>query len=365
MGLKITSFQWVALASALFILSGVVRGQAQSRLGNPQYTLLKMFEEFEGPELNRDKWQVASGIKKANLYLFADTSLVVGQSDGSLELTMRRQSGYSASTWTPSGDSVITADFIGAEIMSKDDYSYGIFECSATFASGRGSFPAFWLYNDTMCFESERPETDIAELKVNKRKPTLDNNIWYYPVDCQPQTFHEFTQHPFEWGGTHLFKCIWTPEKIVFMVDGVILKEVYNDGQHWYPHLKQHVILSQQITRYGKLLSDTARIETPQTSRFHWVRVREFFPAPVIESPEEIRESAMAVLDVDPSATDITWELVPEQLFSGPTQGKGRKAEITPASGFHGKGKIYFRFKMPSGETYYADKMISLNGLLK
>ena len=111
------------------------------------------------------------------------------------------------------------------------------------------------------------------------------------------------------------------------------------------------------------LLSDSARIETPQTSRFHWVKVREFFLAPEINSPEEIWNTTIASLDVDDAATDITWELFPEALFSGPTNGSGTQATIKPASGFHGKGKIYFRFKMPSGETYYADKVIRLNGI--
>src|SRR5690606_2372499 len=153
----------------------------------------------------------------------------------------------------------------------------------------------------------------------------------------------EFTQHDFEWGGTHVFTGIWTPDKIAFLVDGILLKEVFNTGQYWYPKLKLHVVLSQQISRYGRLLSDTASIVTPQTTRFHWIRVREFFPAPKIYCPDDIYETVTATLDIDTVATDITWELAPEKLFSGSTNGKGTKVSISPASGFHGLAKLYFR----------------------
>src|SRR5690606_22224177 len=122
-------------------------------------------------------------------------------------------------------------------------------------------------------------------------------------------------------------------------------------------------VLSQQISRYGRLLSDTASIVTPQTTRFHWIRVREFFPAPEIYCPDDIYETVTATLDIDTVATDITWELAPEKLFSGSTNGKGTKVSISPASGFHGLAKLYFRFRMPSGESYYQEKNIRLNGL--
>lgn len=355
--------QLFIILSVSLIFTNNSLSQPYPRLGNPQYTHTVFTEDFSSDELDREEWRVTANMIKSDLYIFTDTITTVYQTERGLGLGMRRHPAYTTKVWTAEGDSIVEAEFIAGEVSSKKDFSYGIFECSATFAHGRGSFPAFWLYNDTMCFESERPEIDIVELKVNRRNPTLDNNIWYYPVDCLPQTSHEFAQHDFEWGGTHVFTGIWTPEKIEFLVDGILLKEVYNDGQYWYPSLKQHVILSQQISRYGRLLTDTARIETPQTSWFHWVRVREFFLAPEINCPDDVRETVVATLDVDPAATDITWELVPESLFSGPSNGNGKNISVTPASGFHGLGKIYFRFKMPSGETFYAEKEIRLNGL--
>jgi hypothetical protein len=337
--------------------------QSPARMANFEYMQTRLSENFSTAELDRDVWRVASNIKKSNLYIFADSAATVNQTEEGLGLSMLHHPGYTTKIWSPDGEKTVEADFIAGEVMTVEDYSYGIFECSATFARGNGSFPAFWLYNDTMCFESERPEIDIAELKSNRRNPTLDNNIWYYPADCLPHTSHEFAEHRFSWEGTHTFKGIWTPERIEFYADNQLLKVVENTGQHWYPRLPQHVVLSQQVTAFGRLFPDTERIITPQTSWFHWVRVKEFFLAPEINCPDNVEHIAIATLDVDKAASEIRWELTPERLFSGKTSGSGLKATIKPAKNFHGRGKIIYRFEMPSGESFTTEKEFWINGL--
>ena len=338
-------------------------GQPHSRFGNPEYTQKVFYEDFSAASLDREVWRVSANIIKSNLFIFADSTATIAQTERGLGLSMVSHPGYTTEIWTPEGVKTAEADFIAGEVMSEKDFSYGIFECNATLAYGRGSFPAFWLYNDTMCFESERPEIDIVELNASRNPPTLDINIWYYPLNCLPQTSHEFTQFAFTWGGTHTFKAVWTPEKIEFWVDDQLLKIVQNTGQHWYPHLAQHLVLSQQVARFGRPFPGTSRIETPQTSWFHWIKVREFFLAPEIQCPDNIWKPVVATLDVDEKALDITWELVPARVFSGKTSGRGTKAVITPASSFHAMGKISYRFKMPSGEEFTAEKQIRLNGL--
>ncbi|MFW6310581.1 MAG: glycoside hydrolase family 16 protein, partial [Prolixibacteraceae bacterium] len=338
-------------------------GQIYSRLGNPKYTQTVFIEKFSSENLNREVWRASANIKKSNLFIFTDSIATVNTSERGLGLSMLRHPGFTTAVWTPQGDSIVEADFIGGEVISKADFSYGIFECNATLAYGEGSFPAFWLYNDTMCTESERPEIDIVELKAESSNPTLDVGIWYYPENCRPQTHHAFSQFPFTWGGTHTFKAVWTPEKIEFWVDDRLLTTVNNTGQHWFPHLRQHVILSQQVVRTGTLFPGKNRITTPQTSWFHWVKVREFFLAPEIHCPDNIWHTVIATMDVDNRATGISWELTPAHLFSGSTSGKGLIAEITPASDFHAVGKIKYSFKMPSGESYTIKKEIKLNGL--
>ncbi len=258
----------------------------------------------------------------------------------------------------------ITANFIAGEVSTKKDFSYGIFECNANFAYDKGSFPAFWLYNDTSCYSSSRPEIDIVECKVHHANPTLDNHIFYYPLNCGPYEGYEFARHDFTWGGTYTFKCIWTPSKIEFWVDNTLKKTVTNTGQFWYPSLKQHVVLSQQVTRYGIRIPgtdeiinpSTNEIVIPQTSSFDWVKVREFFLAPEISFPDIICSTDTAIIDVDSSALNFTWSLTPTNLFSGDKTGTGKNVTIIPATGASGQGKITYTFKMPSGEQFEAEK---------
>lgn len=146
-------------------------------------------------------------------------------SNGKLFLAMHYSPNYTAVNWA--GDT-ITANFIAGEVSTKKDFTYGIFECNANFAYDKGSFPAFWLYNDTSCNISARPEIDIVECKVNHSNPTLDNHIFYYPLNCTPVEGHELAEHNFTWGDAHTFKCVWTPSKIEFWVDNTKLKTVYN-----------------------------------------------------------------------------------------------------------------------------------------
>ncbi len=353
---------FLLLTINLFLVNNS-RSQPYPRLGNPEYTQTVFTVDFNSANLNRDVWRVASNIFKSNLYIFTDSSATVNQTERGLGLTMESHPGYTTTIWTPEGDELVEADFIAGEVMSTKEFSYGIFECNATLAYGRGSFPAFWLYNDTMCTVTERPEIDIVELNASRNPPTYDINIWYYPEGCLPQTSHEYTQFPFTWGGTHTFKAIWTPEKIEFWVDDIFLKEIVNSGQYWYPHLQQHIVLSQQVTRYGRLFPGTPRIETPQTSWFHWVRVKEFFTAPEIRCPDNIWNTVIAAMDVDNKASDITWELTPANIFSGKTSGRGLKVAISPSGSYHTVGKLTYRFKMPSGEEFTAEKEIRLNGL--
>lgn len=357
---KILIFGLITIQS---ILGSNAFSQNDQRMGNHVYTQTRLMENFESKQLNRNVWNVVSGAVKDDLYMFVDSLATVNQNSNQLDLSMIRHPGYSTEVWSPEGMKKVTVNFISGEIATIKDYSYGIFECNATLAYNKGSFPAFWLYSDARCDETERPEIDIVELKVDRRKPTLDNNIWYYPVNCLPQTAHEFENYKFTWGGTHTFKSIWTPQKIEFWVDSIKLKEVINMGQYWYPQQSQHVILSQQIIKFGIIFRCAKRIITPQTSSFNWVKVREFFLAPEITCPDNIEISETATLDVDPEANNITWELTPQDLFSGEISGNGTEAEIIPASYRHSTGKIIFKFEMPSGESFSAEKVFTLNGL--
>jgi len=261
---------------------------------------------------------------------------------------------------------IIKANFIAGEVSTNEPYSYGIYECNATFSNIAGSFPAFWLISGEPCTSSFNHEIDIVELKHNHSNPTLDNNIMYYePYVCglpKSKLPNGVRENPFTWGGAKTFKCVWTQSKIEYWVGTTKLYETINTGQNWYPTLPQYVILSQQVINYNNT-SPIYGINTPQTSNFHWVKVREFFLAPIITGPKYICSTATETLDVDPLASDITWQLTPSNLFTT-SSGTGKIANISRAAGASGTGTLTYTFQMPSGETFTCNKAITVGNSL-
>ena len=119
----------------------------------------------------------------------------------------------------------------------------------------------------------------------------------------------------------HHFKCVWSPDKIDYYVDGVLTHQVLNSGQEWYPNLFLNIILSQQV------LDPLGAVVVPQTTFFDYVRVKQFFLAPEITlSSNIICSSGTASMNVDPAATNITWALSPGYLFNGNIAGMGTSA---------------------------------------
>jgi len=345
----------------LFFITGTIWGlvsfsQTSDRRSNPDYMWTSLYETFDGEQLDRNTWKVSNpASREKGLFIWADSVSTINQTNGSLHLSMRRAPGHKAVHWN--GDT-ITADFIAGQVQTKNYFSYGIYECNAVFASKRGSFPAFWLYNDYMCDESYRNEIDIVELKRDFIAGTLDNAIWFYPENCMQQEIKDFKRNWFiNWDVPHTFKCVWTPDKIEYRIDNEKLHEVVNDNYEGFPDLPLKVILSQQIVRFGWIDPEMERIITPQTSEFNWIRVREFFLAPEIDY---IRESgsanATATLDVDSLAQNIKWYVSPKELFEGATSGTGKKAAFTFSEQKNSEAEITFIFGMPDGKFYEAEK---------
>ena len=250
-----------------------------------------------------------------------------------------------------------TGDYVGGEIISKLPFQYGSFECGAIFAHQNASQPAFWLFggDGLPCPPGGYiNEIDIAELLCEDPSLSIDHVIhkYYPPADCSgsvgvEKDKHEYFGMSFD-NNFHLFKCVWTPDKIDYYVDGVQTHQVVNSGQEWFPNLHLELRLSQQI------LDPIGAVITPQTSYFDYVRVKQFFLAPVITSPNSICSTGIATMDVDPLATNISWQLTPSYLFTTST-GSGKTVNIVSASGAIGVGKITYTFQI-SGETFTAYK---------
>ncbi len=326
--------------------------QVNPRMVNRKYAQTIYLEDFSSNQTFKNDWTANFVTKDNSLYSFVDTSATVNLDEitGELKLSMLNiPGGYTNTYW---GSTFIT-NFISGEMISSDYFGYGVYQCKAKFAYNKGSFPAFWLYNDSDCHVSKRNEIDIVECKVDDSSTTLDNHMFYYPTNCGASLGYGFKGHQFNsWGQSHVFECVYAPNRIEFWVDDSLYHTVTNNGDYRFPDQMMRLILSQQVVRYN---GGQNEIVAPQTSTFYWVKAKEFFLAPEITCPSLICASGTAVMDVAQSADSITWSLTPTNLFSGTKQGAGKTANIN-AAGPRGQGKITYTFKMPSNEIFTAEK---------
>ena len=275
---------------------------------------------------------------------------------------MKRKHNHLDSTWRTTGWHHTHTDYVGGEINTLRKFQYGVFECRAMFAHKRGAWPAFWLISvpDVPCPPGGTgSEIDIAELAREGDFPLMMHVIhrYYPPKNCDESVQKNVNKkiYPIQRRQKYTtFKCVWTPDKIQYFIDDVLKHEVVNNNYEWFPKTPLRMILSQQVLQaydtYGEI-----KPKTPQTSRFDWVKVKEFFLAPEINCPPAIPQQASATLDVDARATNITWKLTPASMFTK-SEGKGKTVTIARSENTTGSGKLTFTFSMPSGEIFTAVK---------
>lgn len=335
--------------------------QTTDRHFNPSYVWTTFKEDFTGNTVDRKVWLPTTRFKRGLGFLI-DSAHTIRVRKGNLLLKMKRMPNHSDSMWHSDGWKQVKSDYVGGEISSIRKFKYGIFECRAKYAHKRGSWPAFWLIGNSNipCPPGgSGSEIDIAELAREGDHPLMMHVIHYYypPKDCKVSIQKNMDKKIYPISRLqkyYTFKCIWTPEKIQYFIDNELQHEVINNNYEWFPKIPLSLILSQQVLQaydvYGEI-----KPKTPQTSRFEWVNVKEFFLAPEITCPASIPQQATVNLDVDSRATDISWELSPSSMFTK-SEGNGKTVTIARVANSSGPGKITYRFSMPSGETFSVEK---------
>ncbi len=294
-----------------------------------------------------------------NNTLFIDSSATISVNAGNLRLTT-----ISCPNCSSGG---ITRNHAAGKVTTKDKFQYGIFESRIYFPRKEGTSAYFQLRggNGVPCSQGGlyENEINIANSWWRDFYPNyhLSHTVRHYHTgtDCL-EDYWRVNWYSYENSNStyHTYKCIWTPSFLRYYLDDNLIHEALNTGsscpdcsQEWFPeyqlHLSFYQILNTDVLLY---------IEIPQTTYIDYVSVKRFFATPEISCPNVICSSDSAIMDVDLSADSITWSLTPTNLFSGTTQGTDKTAAITTATGASGQGKITYTFKMPSGETFTAEK---------
>ena len=134
------------------LIGGILSGsssfsQTNPRLQNPNYVMTKLYDDFNTSQLNRNVWNVSAhaireGSNNRKIFIWVDSVATVNQANGNLNLSMLRYPNYTTTDWE---GNTLTANFIAGQIETYQYFTYGIFECNATFSNQPGTFPAFWL----------------------------------------------------------------------------------------------------------------------------------------------------------------------------------------------------------------------------
>jgi len=343
----------IILLSLFVILVSMGKSQAQLSVYDANYTYTALDEDFSS-SLDSTLWK-ANRFMRGELGLLIDSSATINVNvvNKKLELTMIDCPGCQVIK----PDTTYTSEYAGGEIYTLKNFHYGIFECRAKFSELTGAWPAFWMIGgDGMpCLPGGYiDEIDIAEYFCRGSYNRMEHNVHHYyrTANCEKESHkvdHEYYDDFDLNNSYHIFKCIWTSEKIEYYIDEDLKHTVTNNNEissesqeEWFPTFPKRIILSQQITPPN----DDYSVVTSQTSYFDWVKVQQYFEPPVITlSSDVICTSGSAALDVGSEATNITWSLSPASLFSGPTSGTGTNASFSVSSS-NGEGEITYSFKM-------------------
>ena len=342
------------------VSQGYTYSQTMEWKENYSYTVLQ--DDFSNSQIDQNKWTVVDNEYEFHT-AFIDSSATIGIDGGSLRLTSIMCSNCPVGTYTQ-------IHAAAAKIVSKDKFQYGVFESRIHFPKKDGTSAFFSLRggNGISCSQggAYENEIDIAHIWWRLLYPYSHASYeiaHYHPgTNCVEdgllvsiETDYYSYQVPSSY---RTYKCVWTPSYVRFYNNGAMVHEVINTedkcdecNDEWFPKYPMNLSFWQYFLTDVLLYMDA-----PQSTYIDYVSVKRFFATPEITlSSDAICSSGAATLNVESEATDITWSLSPTNLFSGITIGTSNSAPFS-ASSQNGEATITYSFKMPSGESFTAEK---------
>lgn len=233
-------------------------------------------------------------------------------------------------------DQGYTKNYTSARLNSKFAFTYGRIEVRAKLPTGVGTWPAIWMLGqnineDGSYWDNEGFGTtgwpDCGEIDIMEHWGSNQNYI------------SSATHTPSSFGGTvnvggqiiptastdfHVYGLTWTPDKLVFDVDGFIHyvyePEVY-DATTWPFNAPQYILLNVAI------LPDIDPAFTSSAMEIDYVRVYQENPCTV--------PTGLSTVVTGPNSATLSWDAVPGAIgyeLSGGTVGGARRNLQTAAT---------------------------------
>ncbi|HLF35955.1 MAG TPA: family 16 glycosylhydrolase, partial [Cyclobacteriaceae bacterium] len=185
-------------------------------------------DEFEGTGFDTSKWFPNNPTWKGRQPAFFSKNNVA-QSDGRLNLTMRRED-------PPEGlksDGYHT--FTTAAVRSRYKVKYGYFEVKAKAMNSKGG-SAFWFFDQTKSLWTEIDVFEICGKGERENQYNMAAHVFYTPLQKEHWARGDEWRAPYRFADDfHVFGLEWTPYVIRWYVDGDSVRTLENT--HWHQPL--------------------------------------------------------------------------------------------------------------------------------
>jgi len=204
------------------------------------------FDDFSGPELDRSKWNVIvtgrtvnneqqAYVNSTDTIKFVSGDAAAGAERGALAI----RAIHSPAFKTPEGRSF---DFISGRIdtRGKVEFAYGTAAARVKLTAGPGLWPAFWMLGN-----GRWPDSGEMDILENVGDPTWTNFALHGPGYSGDTPLVSRAPLPANADITawHVYSMDWTPESLVFNVDGV----------------EKYRVTKAMVTKYGPWAYDTPK----------------------------------------------------------------------------------------------------------
>jgi hypothetical protein len=202
--------------------------------------LLVFNDEFNGDEIDKNRWEYRAGTRKITRtiqYNNQDYDIFVEDEasvleDGNMVLKVYKKDGEPNNIYT---GGILTLD----KFMPR----YGYYETLVSFddCSGFGYWPAFWLHFSGEDKNTSGTEIDIFEY-INKSQTIFQTLHWYIDNEHLSSSENFILKEQNEY---HKFALEWTPDELIFYVDGNVTRHLKNsENERLVPDAYQMVYYS-------------------------------------------------------------------------------------------------------------------------
>lgn len=265
LGVRFALLDWSS-AGSLYLDTAAWTSSGTGRVQGER--LLVWNDEFEGTGLDDTKWtrlQLPSRTFNDELQAYTDSPSNADVSNGQLVITAKREA-----------DGSVTSGRLVTD--GKAEWTYGRIEAMAQVPSGAGTWPAFWMLPSERVYGGwpDSGEIDIMEhvgCELDVLYATVHTGAYNHLLGTQlgGGTTRDAA------GTMHLYAVDWSPDTMIFTVDGEVIFQFDNDrlgrSDNWPFDQTFHVILNLAFggTWGGWCGADTNVL--PQRYLIDWVRV--------------------------------------------------------------------------------------------